>query len=431
VPGPTAVTAVVTPCPRLGGRLSVPGDKSISHRYALLAALAHGTTVIDRFAPGADCAATLGCLRTLGVALHRDGPDRVVIAGRGLGGLMPPVAVLDAANSGSTMRMLAGVVAAHPFSTTITGDASLRRRPMGRVATPLTLMGARVDTVNGTAPLTVHGARLRGIEFFPQVPSAQVKSAVLLAGIQAEGLTRVVEPAVTRDHTERALRAFGVPVTARGGEVAVTGGTPLTACALTVPGDISSAAFWAVAAATLPGSEIEIEGVGLNPTRTGILDVLERAGALVERETRQDVGGEPSGSLRVRPGPARPLVIAPSEVPSVIDELPVLGVLGALGAGIEVRGAAELRTKESDRIARLVEGFRALGLDAEEHPDGFTMPGAQRPAGGEVDAHGDHRLAMAFAIAGLAAVRPTHILGAEAVDVSYPGFFAVLPSLRA
>jgi 3-phosphoshikimate 1-carboxyvinyltransferase len=408
----------------------VPGDKSISHRYALLSALARGTSVIDHFAPGEDCAATLRCLEGLGVIIRRESPDRVVVTGRGLRGLSPPPGPLDAANSGSTMRMLAGVVAAHPFTSTLTGDASLRRRPMSRVAAPLSLMGARVDTTNGTAPLVVHGARLHGIEYAPPVPSAQVKSAVLLAGLQAEGRTRVMEPAVTRDHTERALRAFGAAVVTEGGAVEIDGDSPLTARAVRVPGDISSAAFWAVAAAAMPGSDVEIVGLGLNPTRTGILDVLERAGAVVDRETEAATAGEPAGRIHVQPGEPRPLAIRPEEVPGVIDELPVLAVLGLLGGGITVSGAEELRAKESDRITRLVEGLRALGATVEERRDGFALPGGQRPAGGEVDAHGDHRLAMAFAVAGLAAVRPTRIRGAEAVGVSYPGFFDVLRSLR-
>ena len=430
MPGLSPVTAVITPCSRLGGRLAVPGDKSISHRYALLSALAQGTSVIDHFAPGGDCAATLTCLEALGVSIRRQAPHRVVVVGRGLGGLSPPPGPLDAANSGSTVRMLAGVVAAHPFTTSLTGDASLRRRPMTRVAAPLSLMGARVETTNGTAPLTVHGARLHGIDYALPVPSAQVKSAVLLAGLQAEGRTRVTEPAVTRDHTERALRAFGATLTTDGRGVEVTGDAPLAACAVRVPGDLSSAAFWAVAAAAIPGSDIEIVGVGLNPTRTGILDVLERAGARLHRETEAAGAGEPCGRIRVRPGEPRALIVVPDEVPGIIDELPVLSVLGLLGGGISVSGAAELRAKESDRIARLVEGLRALGVQAEECPDGFVVPGGQRPAGGDVEAHGDHRLAMAFAVAGLGATGPTRIHGAEAVDVSYPGFFDVLRSLR-
>jgi 3-phosphoshikimate 1-carboxyvinyltransferase len=327
--------------------------------------------------------------------------------------------------------MLSGVVAAHPFDCTLSGDDSLRRRPMRRVITPLVQMGAAIDSASGRPPLTVHGTDLHGIDYAPDVPSAQVKSAILLAGLQAEGLTSVQEPAPTRDHTERALSAFGAEVSRDGLTVTLRAGQRLSAQQAEVPGDVSSATFWAVAAAALPGSDVAMEDVGLNPTRTFLLEVLRRAGARVDVEVTATRLGEPRGSLRVRAGDLVPLTILPAEVPALIDELPALAVLGLLGAGIRVTGAAELRTKESDRITALVAGLRALGADADELPDGFEVPPAAHLPGGDADAAGDHRLAMAFAIAALRGARPSTIVGADSVDVSYPGFFGVLRSLCA
>ena len=430
--------ATVAPARALRGRLRVPGDKSISHRYAILAALADGVSIVTGYADGADCRATLRCLRALGVTIRSD-PDAggagaagraLTIHGRGLGALAPPSGQLDAGNSGTTMRLLAGVVAAHPFRTVITGDASLRRRPMRRVIEPLERMGAALDADDERPPLTIRGGRLTGIEYAPPVASAQVKTAVLLAGLHAAGTTRVVEALPTRDHTERALLSFGAAVRRDPGGVTVTGGARLRPVDLAVPGDPSSAAFWAAAAAALPGSEVEIDSVGLNPTRTAYLDVLRRAGAHVETRVTGAAGGEPIGTLRVRHGGLRPVAVTPAEVPALIDELPVLGALAALGGEIDVRGAGELRHKESDRIARLADGLRRLGARVEERPDGFSVDGAGRLAGGSVDAAGDHRLAMAFAVAALGAEAPSVIAGADSVDVSYPGFFAALDALR-
>jgi 3-phosphoshikimate 1-carboxyvinyltransferase len=327
------------------------------------------------------------------------------------------------------MRMLAGVLAAHPFAATLVGDRSLSRRPMRRVIEPLTRMGARIQASDDHPPLTVIGGDLHGIEYAPEVPSAQVKSAVLLAGLQASGRTRVIEPARTRDHTERALQAFGATVHTRPQAVAIDGGQRLTARELVVPGDLSSAAFWAVAAAALPGSDLEIEHVGLNPTRSALLDVLERAGAIVDRDVRSNEGGEPRGTARIRHGSLKALVIGPEEVPELIDELPALAALATFGGELTVTGAAELRLKESDRISALADGLRALGGDVDELPDGFHVRGARRLRGGLADSAGDHRLAMAFAIAALGADGPSSIAGAEAVDVSYPGFFATLETV--
>jgi 3-phosphoshikimate 1-carboxyvinyltransferase len=433
--GPSVVVAPATK-PIANRRLRVPGDKSVSHRYAILASLADGESIIENYAPGADCRSTLTCMRALGVTIATTPVpgtgDRIRIVGRGLRGLAAPAAPLDAGNSGSTMRMMAGVLAAHPFTTTMIGDASLSRRPMRRVIVPLERMGATLQAADGRPPLTVHGASLHGIHYRPDVPSAQVKSAVLLAGLQADDRTSVQEPAATRDHTERALAAFGVTVERDGLTVTVTGGQRLSGRTVTVPGDISSAAFWACAAAAVDGSALEIEGVGLNPSRTQILDALARAGAVVETAIEREDGHEPIGRIRITTGTRRPLTVAPDEVPGLIDELPALAALATHGREVRVTGAGELRTKESDRITALVTGLRAMGADADELPDGFHVRGSARLHGDcVVDAAGDHRLAMAFAIAALGASRPVTIQGAQAVDVSYPGFFEVLEALRA
>lgn len=425
--------AVVEPARRVRGRVRVPGDKSISHRDAMLAAIADGRSRLEGFAPGADCAATLDCLRGLGVAIAAPAPHVVEIAGRGLRGLLAPTAPLDARNSGTTMRLLAGLLAAHPFEATLIGDASLSRRPMRRVIEPLTRMGARIDAAGGQhPPLVVRGGRLRGVDYTLDVPSAQVKSAILLAGLQAESRTVVGEPAPTRDHTERALEAFGAHLGRSGSHTAIEGGQRLTAGLRRIPGDVSSAAFLGVAAAGLPGSEVEFDDVGLNPTRTAWLDALRRAGARVEILVERDEAGEPVGRIRIAHDRLEPLAIGPDEAPLLIDELPALAALGAFGAAVDVTGAAELRHKESDRIAALVAGLRALGLDADERADGFAVrASASRPTGGTADAAGDHRLAMTFAIAALGAARPCEIAGASVVDVSYPGFFEALRSVCA
>jgi 3-phosphoshikimate 1-carboxyvinyltransferase len=329
------------------------------------------------------------------------------------------------------MRMLAGMLAAQPFTSTLVGDASLSRRPMRRIIEPLAEMGARIEAVDGHAPLTIHGTPLRPIAYRQAVPSAQVKSAILLAGLFAEGTTSVTEPAQTRDHTERALRAFGFDVEVTDLTVRVAGGRRGTGLPLRIPGDFSSAAFWMVAAAALPGSRVEIEGVGLNPTRTALLAVLRRFGARVEVRGDGTTAGEPSGSVVVEGDRTGALEIASGEVPGLIDELPACAGLAAHGGSVTVRGASELRVKESDRIAVLVRGFRALGIDADERPDGFVVRGGGAPSGGVADAHGDHRMAMAFAVAALAGRAASRIEGADAVVISYPGFFETLDRLVA
>jgi 3-phosphoshikimate 1-carboxyvinyltransferase len=423
--------ALVRPAQRASGRVQVPGDKSISHRYALLGAIAEGVTRITGYSSGADCAATLACLRALGVPIVTEG-NRVEITGRGLHGLTPSAAPVDAANSGSTMRMLAGLAAAHPFRTVIVGDASLTRRPMRRVMAPLTQMGASIQSDDGRPPLTIDGARLRGITYRPELPSAQVKSSVLLAGLHASGRTVVIEPAATRDHTERALSAFGVTVDREGLEVSVTGGQRLTGRAVQVPGDISGSAFWAALAAGIPDSVVHIDNLGLNPSRTALFDILRRSGAQVDVAIESETAGEPTGRVTISCAERRSFSITREEVPAVIDELPALGALGSLlpeGSAMEVRGAAELRVKESDRISALAAGFRAMGADITEYPDGFRIDARPLRGGATVDAVGDHRLAMAFAIAACGAAAPTTIAGAGAVDVSYPGFFLELERL--
>ena len=433
---PSSHTVMVQPADRVRGRVRPPGDKSISHRYALFAAIAEGTSTLTGYSTGGDCASTIECLRALGVSIEHTGRDaaglQLRIAGRGIRGLTAPASTLDAGNSGSTMRMLSGILAAQPFVTAVTGDASLRRRPMRRIIVPLERMGARIHSEDGRPPLTIHGtAALVPIDFHTEVPSAQVKSAVLLAGLHAGGRTSVTEAVQTRDHTERGLKAFGVEVEREGRTVAIRGGQRPRAAALEVPGDISSAAFWMVAAASLSGSEIVIEGVGLNPTRTGIIDVLRRMGAAVDVDAGPPTETEPMGSITVRHGTLLPTDITAEEVPGVIDELPVLGALATHGGELRVSGAHELRVQESDRISALADGFRRMGADIDEQPDGFHVRGRRRLRGGEVDARNDHRLAMAFAIAALGASGPTTIHDAGAAAVSYPEFFSVLESLRA
>ena len=473
---PSVVT--VDPAKRVEGTLTLPGDKSISHRYAMLTALSRGRKVhIWNYAPGADCQSTLDVLRLLGVFSERvptwvadhakdapRGPGAlngttngavkghingtangttpeepaitpantayINIVGRGPRALLEPATWLDCGNSGSTMRMMAGVLAAHGFESLLTGDASLSRRPMRRVAVPLTQMGALVLARQGLPPLDIFGTSLHGINYTPEVPSAQVKSAVLLAGLQAQGRTTVTEPAPTRDHTERAFRTFNIAFDQDGRTIGIEGGQdPFPPERLDVPGDISSAAFWGCAAAALPGSTIEMTGVGLNPSRTGWLAVLQRAGVdLTVTETHLANGSEPVGTILVRRGAPKTLTVNPDEVPGVIDELPVLAALATFpGFEIHVTGAIELRGKESDRITALVSGLKAMGAQARELPDGFVVKGTDPLKGGAtVDACHDHRLAMAFAIATLGAREPVTIKGAEAVAISYPAFFEVL-----
>lgn len=430
----------VTVHPREAWRadLRVPGDKSISHRAALLGALAEGDTDIRGYLMGADCLSTLACLGGLGVGVDVPEPGRVVVHGLGLYGLRQPGDVLDAGNSGTTLRLLAGVLAGRPFTATVTGDASLRRRPMARVVEPLRAMGAAITGREGgrLAPLTFHGGSLTPRQITLSVASAQVKSALLLAGLRAEGVTTVTEPSPSRDHTERMLRAFGAEVELTGTRASVRGGAArLIGQGVVVPGDISSAAFLLAAAAATPGAEALVRGVGLNPTRTGVVDALGAMGADIAVVRQEEICGEPVGDLLVRGGSLHGTVLEGDLIPRAIDELPVLAVAACLAEGpTTIRDAAELRVKESDRIAALAAELRRLGAAVEERPDGLEIPGRAglpggRFTGGRVESRGDHRLAMSLAVAGLLASAPVTIGGAECADVSYPGFFEQLAGL--
>ena len=421
----------IQPAARLEGVLRLPGDKSISHRYAMLAAIADGQTRLHNYSTGADCASTLACLRTLGIPVDREGTD-VAVTGRGLDGLQAPATTLDAGNSGSTIRMLSGILAAQPFESRIAGDESLSRRPMQRIIQPLASMGASIDARDGRfPPLEIHPAHLHAIDYALPVASAQVKTCVLFAGLFAEGTTVVREPARTRDHTEIALREFGADLDIRAGVISVQSRPRLHALDLTVPGDLSSAAFFLVAALLLPGSHIVIEGVGLNPTRSELLDFLISMGADLSVRNLAIHAGEPVGDIEVRYSPIRGGVIEKGLTAALIDEIPVLAVLGAASAeGLTVRDAAELRIKETDRIATVADNFARMGVTVEVLPDGLRVPGGQKFRPAELDSFGDHRIAMAFAVAALAAPGESTINGAEAAAVSFPEFFKLLDSLR-
>lgn len=412
--------------PRFRGRFTLSGDKSVCHRLALLGALAQGETRIGNFSSAADCAATLRCLSLLGVEVSRDGPD-VRVRGEGPEAWRDAPGPLPAGNSGSTLRMLSGALAGRPFRTTLTGDVSLCRRPMERVAQPLRAMGARVETTDGRAPLHIEGGGLKGIAWDLQVASAQVKTAILLAGLQADGATTVIEPEPSRDHTERLLPAFGVALSVSGTALTVRR-DELRAFSMDAPGDVSSAAFLLVAALICPDSHVRIEGVLLNPRRTAFLDVLRAMGADVA--TGIDVSTpEPTGWIEARSSRLHGVEIPASVVPALIDEVPALAAAATQAEGaFTVSGAAELRVKESDRIAALVEGLGRMGAQVEERPDGFVIDGGRRLRGAVVDSHGDHRIAMALAVAALCADGETRIEDASCVDVSFPEFFDLLES---
>lgn len=422
----------ILPAARILGGLHIPGDKSISHRYAMLAALAEGASEIFNYSSAEDCQRTLDCLARLGVKIERD-KNRVKVHGAGLAGLQSSWRKLDAGNSGTTLRLLAGILAGQPFATTITGDDSLRRRPMRRVMEPLVQMGARITAAaGGVAPLAIQGGRLRALDYTLPIPSAQVKSAILLAGLFADGVTSVTEPACTRDHTEIALAEFGADVRREWRTVRITGRPKLAPRQLGVPGDLSSAMFFIAATLILPDSSLLIRGVGLNPTRTAVLDFLAAMGAQVAPSQVAEQNGELVGELMVRSSKLTGGVISGEAPAKMIDELPMLAALGPFTEqGIEIRDAQELRVKESDRIAALAENLRRIGAEVEEFPDGLRVPGGQRDRvrGGEVDSRGDHRIAMAFAVAALAAQRPTTIHRAESASVSFPAFYDLLESL--
>jgi 3-phosphoshikimate 1-carboxyvinyltransferase len=425
---------VSPPAGGLYGTTSVPGDKSIAHRALLFGALADGTTTVSGFSGGADVLATLRAVRALGAEVEEAG-EEVRVHGHGLRG-SDPVSI-DCANSGTTMRLTAGLVAPGERTVTLDGDASLRRRPMERVAEPLRAMGAHLETTAGRAPVTVHGRPLVGIDVRLPVASAQVKSAVLLAGLGASGRTRVSEPIASRDHTERLLAYMGARVRRGTGDdmpwAEVAGGQRLQGRSIPLPGDFSSAAFLIVAALVVPGSDVQVSDVGMNPTRTGLLPILARMGATVEVRAAREEAGEPRATLAVRSTGLRGVDVLPAEAPATIDELPIVAVAAALAAGeTTIAGAGELRVKESDRIAGM-EQLRRLGVAVRATEDGLVIRGSagKRLAGARVDAGGDHRIAMAFAVAGLVAEGGVEIAGAECVDVSFPGFFARLAALGA
>ncbi len=419
-----SIDYIIQPGGSLVGRLRVPGDKSISHRAVILGSLAEGVSRVRGLLEGEDVRATLAAFRAMGVEIEGPEAGQLRLSGVGLRGLRAAGAALDMGNSGTAMRLLAGVLSAQAFDSELTGDASLRRRPMRRVVEPLAAMGARISAApTGCPPLAIRGGRrLRGIEYRMPVASAQVKSALLLAGLYAEGVTAVIEPAPSRDHTERMLRAFAYPVEIDGQTVSVRGGGQLRPCDLEVPGDLSSAAFFLVAAAVAGKADLLIEGVGVNPTRTGVLELLGRMGARIELSRRRELGCEPVADIRVLNGPLRGISIPESLVPLAIDEFPILFVAAACAKGETVlRGARELRVKESDRLAVMAQGLRRLGIDARETEDGISIRGGELSAG-TVDSHGDHRVAMAFAIAGVAAHGPVTVRDCKNVDTSFPGF---------
>ncbi len=421
----------VEPAASVGGHIAVPGDKSISHRALLVGAIGEGATRVRGFGRSADTEATIGALRALGVTVHEDEIDLVRVEGVDLLGLRPPREAIDCGNSGTTLRLLAGILAGQDGRFELTGDESLRRRPVDRVAEPLVQMGARVETVEGRPPLAIEGGELRGIRYELPVASAQVKSCVLHAGLYAQGRTTVIEPLPTRDHTEIMLAAAGVRVARRPGRVSLGPPERLHLGAVQVPGDFSSAAPFVVAATLLPGSELTIHDVGLNPRRTGLLSVLGRMGARITAFHRRRSGGEPMGDLEVRSAELVATTVLPEEVPLLVDELPLFAVAAACARGeSRVEGARELRVKETDRIETVTTSLRALGIRISARDDGFGVRGVPtRPRGGGMSSDGDHRIAMLGAVAGLVSREGVELEGAEAVAVSFPGFFELLDSV--
>jgi 3-phosphoshikimate 1-carboxyvinyltransferase len=420
---------VIRPAKNVSGSIRLPGDKSISHRYAMLAAIAQGSSRLENFSTGADCSSTLNCLRALGVQWERS-ENVVTIQGRGPK-LRAPTVTLDCGNSGSTMRMLSGILAGQHFSTELIGDPSLSRRPMARVITPLETMGAKIVAADGShAPLRISGGTLKAIEYKMPVASAQVKSAVLFAGLFADGETRVEEPVRTRDHGELALRAFGAEVRLRGNGASLVGGQQLRGLEAVIPGDLSSAAFFLCAAALFPGSQLIIGGLGLNPTRSSLLDLLAGMGLKISITQLEEQHGELNGTVQVQGGELTGAVIQTPQTEKLIDEIPVLAALAPFTeTGIEIRDARELRVKESDRIAAVASNLRALGAEVEEREDGLRIPGKQNLHGAVLDSFGDHRIAMAFAVAALRAKGETVIKDADAALISYPEFFDGLESV--
>jgi 3-phosphoshikimate 1-carboxyvinyltransferase len=420
---------IASPGRAVAGAARVPGDKSISHRALMLGALAEGRTHISGFLAGEDCLATMAAMRALGANIDASDLGRIVVDGVGLRGLQPAGHALDMGNSGTGLRLLAGVLAGQAFTTELTGDESLRRRPMERVAVPLRQMGATVTTVAGCPPLTIRGGALQAINYRSPVASAQVKSAILLAGMYADGETRVTEPGVTRDHTERMLESFGAQISYGDQVAAIRGPAQLAACDVAVPGDLSSAAFLLGAGCLAEGPGIVVAGVGVNPTRTGVLDILRLMGADIELGGRSDAGTEPVARLVARPSRLKGVAIPTELIPLAIDELPLIFALAAAAEGVtRITGAAELRHKESDRIAVMAAGLRELGVRVEETADGASIYGGP-VQGGTVNSHGDHRIAMAFSVLAMVAGGPVTILDTANVATSFPGFVELMAGL--
>lgn len=422
-------SVVIRPAWGLSGSMSPPGDKSISHRYAMLGAIAKGMTKLENFSTGADCASTLACLKTLGVKWERIG-DAVAIHGHGPK-LKAPTQTLDCGNSGSTIRMLSGILAGQKFTSELIGDDSLRRRPMARVIKPLEMMGAGIKSADGgRPPLEIKGGSLKAIDYTLPVASAQVKSSLLFAGLYPRGTTRIKEPIQTRDHAEQALQAFGVHLDRRMKESSIKGGQKLNAIEATIPGDFSSAAFFLCAAGLFPDSHLTISGLLLNPTRTRLLDFLAGLGVRVALSDLREEHGELVGMAQVQGGTLKGARVVSEDTAALIDEIPVLAAIAPYTSeGIEIRDARELRVKESDRIASIAANLRAMGAKVEEFDDGLRIPGGQKLHGASLDSFGDHRIAMAFAVAALRAEGETEIKDADAAVISYPDFFNVLEGL--
>ncbi|NEU31144.1 3-phosphoshikimate 1-carboxyvinyltransferase [bacterium LRH843] len=416
----------------LNGAIRVPGDKSISHRAVMLGAIAEGTTTVEGFLAGDDCLNTIKCFKSLGVSITQE-DEHVKIEGKGWAGLTEPRDILDVGNSGTTIRLMMGILANRPFHTVLIGDDSIAQRPMGRVADPLREMGSLIDGRNGgqMTPLSIRGGNMKGFAYHSEVASAQVKSAILLAGLQSEGMTSVTEPALSRDHTERMLEAFGVEVKRDGLTVSIEGGQSLKAQHITVPGDISSAAFFLVAAAIVPGSNVTLTGVGINPTRSGIIDVLKEMGASITISNERIAGGEPIADITIATSSLKGIEISGEIIPRLIDEIPVIAVLATQAEGTTViRDAEELKVKETNRIDTVVSELKKLGATIEATEDGMIITGKSSLSGATVSSYGDHRIGMAMGIAGLIAEGKVEIERSEAISISYPNFFDHIDELQ-
>lgn len=419
-----------SPVPHLRGEMTIPGDKSISHRSVMFGSIAKGTTEITGFLQGADCLSTIACFQNMGISIENQG-SRVLVHGSGLHGLQAPKTILDCGNSGTTTRLISGILAGQPFDVTLTGDASIQKRPMKRIIEPLSQMGASIESIpgNGCAPLAIHGRRLHGIHYHSPVASAQVKSAILLAGLYAEGETKVTEPYLSRNHSEIMLRCFGADIRTEVTTAIVHPGKELYGCPVEVPGDISSAAFFLAAGLFVPHSEILIRKVGINPTRDGVIKVCRAMGGDITLFEHSG-SGEPTADILVRHSSLHGTEIGGAIIPTLIDELPILAAMACFAEGETViRDAAELKVKESNRIAVMVHNLTAMGADVTETEDGMIIRGGKPLHGAVIDSHLDHRIAMTFAVAGLCAEGETEIIGAECVNISYPNFYEDLRKL--